>query len=184
MKSATKTGRLLMLILAGALLFFVSFLINVAPVNAALIRDTKVVWPEPDKSFFTDSDKFVNVQGATATVTLPSDRAKAILVRFSGASSCYGNSRTYCLIRILVNGQPIVSASDFFIFDYAKDEYYTGPQIAGHTMEAITTERLLPGTYQVQVQACGTRSKGDYPLNAKFSLTDWFLTVQVIEVPM
>ena len=71
-----------------------------------------------------------------------------------------------------------------FIFDSAKDEYKTGLQTAGHTMEALTTDRLLPGTYQLQVQGCGTRSGSSFPYTAKFSLSDWLLTVQVIEVPL
>ena len=188
MKSATKIGRLLRLILAGALIFFVSFVINVAPVNASLIRDTKVVSAEKGKSFiFTQSEKFLNIEGATATVTLPNDHAAGILVRFTGASSCVGDGSTYCLIRILVDGKPIepYGAKNGVEFDRARrlNLYENEYHLASHTTESFTG-RLPAGTYQVQVQKCSTLSGGEYPSKANFWLADWFLTVQVLELPL
>lgn len=117
----------------------------------------------------TSSQAFVDLPGASTSITVPPGQRALILARFTAESSCLsGKAVGWCSVRILIGGvaaEP--SAGLDFKFDstprFADDAF-----AYAHSMER--SRALGAGTHAVKVQ-WATR-------NARFQLDDWHLAVE------
>jgi hypothetical protein len=132
--------------------------------------ETKVVAVRDQ--FQTSSTTFVDLPGASATVTVPSGQSSLVIASFTAETEYALTGGTgYCTVRILVGGiEGNPAAGNDFWFD-AFGSTGTTDRSEGH---AMTRSRgpLGPGTYPVQVQVAVTAG------NTSFILDDWHLTVQ------
>ena len=103
----------------------------------------------------------VDIDGATATVTVPDGAQETLVIRFSGVSDC--EVQGVCEIYVLVNGVK-QAPTNGYVFD-------TGTYAVRRSLEM---ERVLgpvgPGTYTIQIQ-------GSAP-DPYWILTNWSLVVE------
>jgi hypothetical protein len=120
----------------------------------------------------TSSVPFVDLPGATATVTIPAGSSGLILARFSGESRCSGGvGAQWCSVRVLIGGveaDPVVGAD--FAFDSTDNATETTNSWESHSIERV--RRLGAGTYTVKVQWAVTNAA------TSFRLDDWAFTVE------
>ena len=119
----------------------------------------------------TGAGAFVDVPGATTTITVPRGTRRAIDARFSAESQCTG-SGGWCSVRVLLirpNGTSIElnprSGTDF-AFDSAGSDNWES-----HAIER-TSSFLGAGTYRVKVQA------GVVAGASSLRLDDWTFAVE------
>ena len=123
---------------------------------------------------FTNSDAWVDLNGATTTHVVPQGREGFILVTFGGESVCE-NTLGYCAVRVLVNGTEISPANDLDIaFDSPEDSVPGLEPWESHTTQRVS-DTLTAGTYTVQVQMRVDRVDD----TSNFRLDDWLLSTEV-----
>ena len=118
----------------------------------------------------TTSSSFVNLAGASETVTVPAGETARIYALFSAESSCSGaGASEFCTVRILVDGNELNPAVGS---DYAFDSTDNGDDTAqsweSHSM-ARSSETLAAGNHTVQVQM---RTTG-----VTLRIDDWALVI-------
>jgi hypothetical protein len=132
----------------------------------------------------TTSTSFVNLPGASTTITVPAGQKALILARFSAESNCSGGTvDDWCSARIMVGGSEggPASGSDF-AFD-SVDSSETAACAAdecgweSHSMDR-SRGPLGPGTYKVKVQWRVVQFGGSAPT---FRLDDWSLIVERVK---
>lgn len=97
----------------------------------------------------TNSTSFVNLTGATETITVPAGETARIYAVFSSESQCSGGGG-WCTVRITVDGtelNPVVG--DDFAYDSVGDPW------EAHSI-ARSSETLAAGNHTVQVQVSTT----------------------------
>lgn len=118
----------------------------------------------------TNSTSYVNLPGASATITVPAGKIHLVNVRFSAESYCFGSTSdagNWCSVRILVDGTEMLPNSGFdFAFNANgnADDFWEG-----HAMERTLV--VGAGTHTVTVQWANTSS------NLTFRLDDWTMLV-------
>ena len=120
----------------------------------------------------SSSTSFVDVPGASASITVPSGQQALILARFSAESYCNdgttGNTGNWCSARILIDGVEMQPASGFdFAFDTdgEADDYWES-----NSMDRSAV--VGSGSHTVKVQRAVTSAA------TVFRLDDWSLTVE------
>jgi hypothetical protein len=100
----------------------------------------------------TSSTAWVNVPGATTTITIPSGTTRMLDARYSAESLCAGNSG-WCSVRIVVftPSGGLIELSPVVGTDFAFDSH-SADGWESHAIER-TSAQLGGGTYRVQVQA-------------------------------
>ena len=124
----------------------------------------------------TTSTSFVDVPGATVTITVPAGTKALILARFSASSTCPGPvADASCFVRILINNVEAFPAGvNISTFDKETvTNGITSPQQA-HMIER-SRGGLTGGTYVVQVQYMVPNT------GATLALVNWNLTVERIK---
>jgi len=115
---------------------------------------------------------FLDLPGASATISVPGPGNALVLARFSAESACYqsgGGGANWCSVRILVDGVEMDPASGFdFRFDTTDDRPVASRE--SHSMDRSLV--IGPGTHTVVVQ-WGVAFTG-----AEFWLDDWSLTIE------
>jgi hypothetical protein len=120
----------------------------------------------------TNSTTYVELPGASATVTVPAGQSSLIIASFTAESECaVGGGTGYCSVRILIGG---LEANPGAGSEFHFDSFGSGSATDFSEAHAMTRSRgpLGPGTYAVQVQATVSAA------NTTFVLDDWHLTVQ------
>jgi glucose/arabinose dehydrogenase len=122
------------------------------------------------------TSSWVDLPGASTTVTVPSGHKAMLLARFSGESACIGTGVETCSIRVLIGGveaAPAAGTADTF------DSNDSG-QEGGASWQADSIERwrspLAAGSYTVKVQYRTNDADGT------FYLDDWTLVAERIKV--
>jgi hypothetical protein len=106
----------------------------------------------------TGSATFVDVPGASTTITVPAGQRALILARFSGESNCSsGDVGGWCSLRIRIGGASGAPASESdFAFDSVDSSEAAGcdADLCGWESHSMDRSRgpLGPGTYTVKVQ--------------------------------
>jgi len=111
----------------------------------------------------TSSTAFVNLAGATETITVPTGETARIYAVFTAESLCTG-AGGWCIARITVDGNelnPVVGTD--FAFDSPSDSYES------HAI-ARTSETLAAGAHTVQVQIAATSGE-------TLRIDDWALVI-------
>lgn len=121
----------------------------------------------------TGSAAFVDVPGATTTITIPSGQRRMIDARFTAESQC--SSSGWCSVRIVVIGPGggLTELNPQAGTDFAFDSGSGSDNWEGHAIER-TSPYLPAGTYRVKVQA-GTVAGASF-----VRLDDWTLAVERI----
>lgn len=117
------------------------------------------------------STQFLDLPGASTTITVPANTRAHILARFSAASSCGGSG--YCDVRILINGLETEPDNVVPIFKYSD-----GGAFDSRSIDRSSRVPLGPGVYTVKVQYRNA-SEND---GSSFALTNWSLTVERVKV--
>jgi hypothetical protein len=120
--------------------------------------------------FATTSPNFVNLPGATTTVSVPAGTQMRLLARFSAESQCVGNSG-WCAARIVVDG---VEAAPIGGLGVAFDGANTGSspdQYETHAIERFVSS-VGAGNHVVGVQMAVVGAA------TSFNLDDWALTAE------
>ncbi|MBI1886596.1 MAG: hypothetical protein HYS09_09845 [Chloroflexi bacterium] len=125
----------------------------------------------------TSSATFVDLPGASTTITVPSGEKALILARFSAESDCYGGAANdWCSVRILIGGSEAAPASGT---DFAFDSNEDGGAASQGNWESHSMDRsrgaLGEGTYTVKVQWMTVDT------GVTFRLDDWSLTVERVK---
>jgi hypothetical protein len=122
----------------------------------------------------TNSISFVDLPGASATISVPGPGNGLVLARFSAESACYlttGTAGNWCSVQILLDGIAMDPASGI---DFAFDSTDAGTETAA-SWESHSMDRSLvvgPGNHTVVVQWAVTSG------TATFRLDDWSLTIE------
>jgi hypothetical protein len=117
----------------------------------------------------TSSTTFVELPGASASVTVPTGATATLFVSFSAESLCTGPSG-YCPVRVLVDGNeaaPVVGND--FAFDSTDMGTETTQSWESHAIERVVTG-LAAGSHTVTVQYAVTAA------TTTLRLDDWGLT--------
>jgi hypothetical protein len=144
------------------------------------ITRVKVVTETAASTITHAQTSFVDLPGASTTISVPDGSEAIFLARFSGESDCFGRLGAWCSLQLLVGaGQ----ASPAVGTDYAFD---TVDQEAGNNWEGHAVERVLgplgAGSYTVRVR-WAMHVTEDCPCLgvSKFRLDDWTLVVERIK---
>ena len=124
-----------------------------------------------------NSTSFVDVPGASATISIPSSTTGFILIHFAASTSCGDNfsnppGTTPCYLRALINSADVPPGA--VVFDSWPSN--GGLEPGAHAMD-WSSASLSPGTYTVRMQAA-TSSLNPSPTGAPFFLSAWHLTVE------
>lgn len=122
------------------------------------------------------TSSWVDLPGASTTVTVPAGHKAMLLARFSGESACVGAGVETCSVRVLIGGAEAAPAADIAdVFD-SNDS----GQEADASWQADSIERwrspLGAGSYTVKVQYRTNDADGT------FYLDDWTLVAERIKV--
>jgi hypothetical protein len=119
----------------------------------------------------TQAKPWVDLAGATTSVTVPTGMSALILARFTTEDRCEVGAPDICTVRILIGGIEAEPASGTdFAFDSAQTEEYFHAGAMDRSLGPLGA-----GTYAVQVQyGAGGINIGT------FTLDDWSLTVEVV----
>ncbi len=128
----------------------------------------------------TSSTTYVNLPGASTTITVPSGQRALILARFSAESQCTSSDESgYCTARIMIGGSEGAPAvgNDFAFDTLTTDSAGANAEDwwESHSMDR-SRGSLGPGTYTVRVQYSVITA------NDTFRLDDWSLTVERVKV--
>jgi hypothetical protein len=141
--------------------------------SATSLRAVKVV--RETAATTTASTVWVNVPGATTTVTIPALTTDLILAQYTAESVCFGASG-WCPVRILLNGVEMDPASGTdFAFDSSDGGAASPSSWESHAVQrsrAYTNSNTFPVSVTIQVQYMTTVA------GMTFRLDDWHLTVQ------
>jgi hypothetical protein len=123
----------------------------------------------------TSSTSWVDIPGASTTISVPPRTRAIILVRFSGASECFNQNveGAGCRVRVRV-GQRVAPPFNGFTNDFDSTHFSTS---ATDFIEAHAIERsrpVRPGTYTVKMQWSVSAP------STSFTLYGWHLTVERI----
>lgn len=127
---------------------------------------TKIHVVTETADFVTSSAVYVDVTGATTSITVPSGENATILARFSAESDCTGPAGSWCSAQIFIGaslGDPN-SGTDFAFDSPPSSEWES------HSMERV--KNVGPGTYTVKVQVAVVSGA------TSFRVDDWTLTVE------
>jgi hypothetical protein len=133
----------------------------------------------------TTSASFVNLPGASTTITVPARQRALILARFSGESNCStGTVGDWCSVRIMIGGvQGGPASGSDFAFDSVDSSETAACLAADCGWESHSMDRsrgsVGPGTYTVRVQWAVVQTGASAPT---FRLDDWSLTVERVRV--
>jgi hypothetical protein len=118
----------------------------------------------------TTSTSYVNLAGASETVTVPAGETARIYTVFSAESACSGaGASEFCGVRILVDGNELNPAvGNDFAFDSTDNGDDTAQSWESHSI-ARSSETLAAGNHTVQVQM---RTTG-----VTLRLDDWALVI-------
>jgi hypothetical protein len=118
----------------------------------------------------TTSTSYVNLAGASETVTVPAGETARIYAVFSAESACSGaGASEFCGVRILVDGNELNPAvGNDFAFDSTDNGDDTAQSWESHSI-ARSSETLAAGNHTVQVQM---RTTG-----VTLRLDDWALVI-------
>lgn len=124
----------------------------------------------------TTSTSFVDVPGATVTMTVPAGTKALILARFSASSTCVGPiTPAGCFVRVLVNGtEALPSGVNLSTFDTETVSNGISAPFQAHMIER-SRGGLTGGTYVVKVQYAVPNT------GATLALVNWNLTVERIK---
>jgi hypothetical protein len=157
-------------------------LLLAAPLAFALVTSDEGLWFHKVKvvrqtgGSSTSTNGWVDLPGATTTVTVPSNHEDLLIVRFAAESACSG-ATSWCSVRILVNGnemEPVVGTD--YSFDGTDSGTETSSSWEAHAVERSDRVRGgcsgngLPATVTVQYR---TNADG-----MVFRVDDWHLTVE------
>lgn len=116
----------------------------------------------------TSSTSFVDLPGASATITVPALKTQLVNVRFSAESYCFSSTATgWCSVRILADGVEMKpNSGEDFAFDASgnADDFWEG-----HAMER--TILLGAGTHTIDLQWVVTDP------SIFFRLDDWTMAI-------
>jgi hypothetical protein len=121
---------------------------------------------------------FVNLAGATTSITVPVNTTAMILARFTAESSCSAPGvavQNWCSVRILVDGveaQPAVGNN--FAFDSTDEGNETVASWESHSVDRYAAG-VGPGAHSVTVQEAVTSAA------TVFQLDDWTLVVEAFK---
>jgi hypothetical protein len=122
----------------------------------------------------TSATSFVDLPGATATITVPGPENGLVLARFSAESACYQPGATignWCSVQILLDGAPMDPATGVdFAFDSTDAGTETSTSWESHSMDRSLV--VGPGNHTVVVQWVVTNGA------TIFRLDDWSLTIE------
>jgi hypothetical protein len=111
----------------------------------------------------TSSTAFVNLAGASETITVPTGETARIYAVFTGESLCTGGGG-WCIVRITVDGNELNPAvGTDFAWDSPGDSYES------HAI-ARTSETLAAGAHTAQVQIAATSGE-------TLRIDDWSLVI-------
>jgi hypothetical protein len=125
-----------------------------------------------DTAVESSSTAYVDLIGATQTITVPTGETARIYTVFSAESACFnGLAGGFCGVRITVDGNELnpVVGNDF-AFDATDDDTETDGSWESHAI-ARTSETLAAGSHTVQVQWRTTSAL------VTFRLDDWALVI-------
>lgn len=108
-----------------------------------------------DAATGTTSTTWTNIPNTGLGFTVPAFRRQLLIIRFSGESACTGVTTpnvARCMVRILMNGQPVRSEA---ILDTAGDN---STQYESHYFQRAVTVGPTPSSAQYFVQAQFRRS--------------------------
>jgi hypothetical protein len=134
----------------------------------------------------TTSTSFVNMPGASTSITVPAGQKALIIAHFSAESDCYdADVSSWCAVRIMIGGSqgsPAVGSN--FAFDSIDSADTAGCSGDGCGWEGHSMDRTRgpvgPGTYTVRVQWAAVPTLfGPAPT---FRLDDWSLIVERVKV--
>jgi hypothetical protein len=122
----------------------------------------------------TTNGNFVNLPGATTSITIPGGgESWRILARFDAESLCEGPDGSWCSLQLLIGSAP-GNPDDGSDYAFDAPGATPGDDWEGH---ALSRSRIRdPGTYTVTVQwrvVSGATS---------FQLDDWHLSVETLRV--
>jgi hypothetical protein len=123
--------------------------------------------------FVTSSASYVDVTGATATVTVPASTAALVLIRLTASTHCDVTGGVACLVRAEING---VTADPGEVVLDSAPAVHSGTPTQAHAMD-WSSGPLQPGSYTVQLQAAVSAASSGW-----FYLRTWHLTVERIKV--
>lgn len=149
-------------------------LIAVVPAFAAVTHTGKGVFKTTvvteTNAQSTSSTSYVNLPGASASITVPAGKIHLVNVRFSAESYCFGSTSdagNWCTARVLVDGTEMLpnASSDYaFNANGTADDFWEG-----HAMERTLV--VGAGTHTITVQWAVTSA------NLFFRLDDWTMAV-------
>jgi hypothetical protein len=142
------------------------------------VTQVKVVRQQDnDDLVLTHSAAFVDLTGASTTITVPSSTTAILLIRFTGYSQCQGNPSlggSICSVRILVDGQPVTP--DLWGFDYSPTSGSIGTNPFTNKSFERATDKLTAGNHIVSVQWAVSADQNNTP--ETFRLKGWNLVVE------
>ena len=140
---------------------------------------TSIVTVREDAATSTSSTAFVDIPGATATITVPAGQSSLFIATFSAESTCTGTSG-WCAIRIMLTGpssfEMLPAAGANFAFDSNDGGTETIASWEGHSMQRSFSVSTA-GTWTVQAQQLVTAT------GMTFALDDWLLRVERATFP-
>ena len=170
--SAGRSGRVVAIAVAGALAVAASAAaIAAVPGTAGSITAVKVVSDSGTQE--TTSRTFVDIPGATTSITVPAGQRALIVARFSAASQCgsLNPDDDGCFVRILIGGTEAEPAhSGPFDMAACCPNSSNGDAWESHQIER-SLDSLPAGTYPVKVQWQADAEN-------QFMLWSWHLTVE------
>ena len=124
--------------------------------------------------YITGSATRGDINGASATITIPEQTQGTLLVRFSGTSNCDTSFGAACDIYVLLNGVPQPPVAGY-VFDSSYGNNSPNPS------KSLAMERALgpldAGTYTIQIQGSFSHG-GDGEGGNWFELSNWTLSVE------
>jgi hypothetical protein len=166
-------GLVVGLVLGGAAVAYSAGTLTTAQGNT--LTQVKVV--RDSNPAETTSTSFVDVPGATTTITVPAGTKALILARFSATSTCIGPAAdASCFVRILIGGVEAFPAGvNISTFDKETVVPFAGNAPKQAHMIERSRGALLGGNYVVKVQYAVPN------IDATLALVNWNLTVERIK---
>jgi hypothetical protein len=124
--------------------------------------------------FQTNSGTYVDVPGATATISIPAGATGLILIQFTASSICDQQDNLSCMVRAEINGTDAPPGQ--IVWDRVPSGGTNKIPLSAHAMD-WSAGPLGPGSYTVQIQALGQLNSG-----GAFVLQGWHLTVERVKV--
>jgi hypothetical protein len=141
------------------------------------ITAVKVVRGAPEMMIETNSRTFVDIPGASTTITVPEGGRGLVLARFSASSQCgsHNPDDDGCFVRILVGGVEASPQAGPFDTAFCCPNNSNADAWESHAIES-SRGPLPPGAYRVKAQWKATAE-------STFSLWSWHLAVELARIP-